>query len=272
MEGVMRIRPAAVAGQFYPHSPSELRSFITQVLDTADRNSGSDFVSPKALIVPHAGYIYSGLTAAYAYAAVKSVEVKRVVLLGPAHRVPFYGMALPDSEAFATPLGEVLLDGECMRKVQDLPYVAVYDEAHILEHSLEVQLPFLQSVFKDLLLIPLCIGSVEAHHVTKFMEQLWDYEDTLFVISSDLSHFHPYEEARELDRQAIDLILNMQTGLSHEQACGATGINALLSIARRHGMQVRLLDYRNSGDTAGDKRRVVGYASIAFSESGAGHE
>jgi AmmeMemoRadiSam system protein B len=249
-----------------------LRSFIAQVLDTADRNLGSDFTLPKALIVPHAGYIYSGLTAAYAYAAVKSGRFKRVVLLGPAHRVPFYGMALPDSEAFATPLGEVSLDGECMREVQHLPHVAVYNEAHILEHSLEVQLPFLQTVFQDLALIPLCIGSVEAHHVAALMERLWDYEGTLFVISSDLSHFHPYKVARGLDRQTINLILNMQTGLSHEQACGATGINALLGIARKRGMQARLLDYRNSGDTAGDKSRVVGYTSVAFSESGAGHE
>jgi len=268
----MRIRPAAVAGQFYPHSPSELRLFITQALNTADRNLGSDFGIPKALIVPHAGYIYSGFTAAYAYAAAKSVEIKRVVLLGPAHRIPFYGMALPDSEAFSTPLGEVLLDRKGMREAQDLPHVAVYDRAHTLEHSLEVQLPFLQTVFKNLVLIPICIGSAEAHYVAGFMERFWDDEGTLFVISSDLSHFHPYEEAGELDRQAIDLILNVQAGLSHEQACGATGINALLSIARKRSMQARLLDYRNSGDTAGDKSRVVGYASIAFSESGAGHE
>jgi AmmeMemoRadiSam system protein B len=265
----MRIRSAAVAGHFYPHNPMELRSFIAQALDAAGRNLGTDFSRPKALIVPHAGYIYSGLTAAYAYAAVKKTNIKRVVLLGPAHRVPFYGIALPDSEAFATPLGAVLLDGVGMQVVRSLPHVVINDAVHALEHSLEVQLPFLQSVFEDMELIPLCIGSVGADHVAELMERLWDEKDTLFVISSDLSHFHPYEEARELDRQSIELILNMQPDLNHEQACGATGINALLIVAKKRGMQVQLLDYRNSGDTAGDKGRVVGYASVAFSESGA---
>jgi hypothetical protein len=272
MENLMRIRPAAVAGQFYPYNPLELSSFIAQALEAADHDSDSDFATPKALIVPHAGYIYSGFTAAYAYAAVKNAGIKRVVLLGPAHRVAFYGMALPDSEAFATPLGEVLLDKESMQVVQNFPHVGINDAAHALEHSLEVQLPFLQMVLEQFELVPLCIGSVEADHVAELMERLWDYEDTLFVISSDLSHFHPYEEARALDRQSIDLILNMQPDLSHEQACGATGINALLSIAKKRGMQARLLDYRNSGDTAGDKSRVVGYTSVVFSESGEGHE
>jgi AmmeMemoRadiSam system protein B len=265
----MRTRPAAVAGQFYPHSPLELCSFIDQAMDVASHKPGINFITPKALIVPHAGDIYSGQTAAYAYAAVKNTNIKRVVLFGPAHRVPFYGVALPECEAFATPLGNVLLDRESMQVVQTLPHVGINDAAHVLEHSLEVQLPFLQAVFEDMELIPLCIGSVEVDHVAELMERLWDDENALFVISSDLSHFHPYEEARELDRQAIELILNMQPDLSHEQACGATGINALLIVAKKRGMQAQLLDYRNSGDTAGDKGRVVGYASVAFSESGA---
>jgi len=267
----MRIRSAAVAGQFYPHNPVELRSFIAQALDVASRNPGADSAVPKALIVPHAGYIYSGLTAAYAYTAVKSAGIKRVVLLGPAHRVPFYGMSLPDCDAFETPLGEVRLDLEAMQQALSQLDVQVNDAAHAQEHSLEVQLPFLQMVLAPFKLVPLCIGAVEPDAVARVIEALWGDEETLFVISSDLSHFHPYEEARELDRQSIELILNIQTGLSHEQACGATGINALLGIAKKHGMQARLLDYRNSGDTAGDKSRVVGYASVAFSELGAGY-
>jgi len=268
----MRIRPAAVAGQFYPHSPLELRSFIDQAMHVARHNLSTNFSSPKALIVPHAGYIYSGQTAAYAYAAVKNTGIKRVVLFGPAHRVAFYGVALPDSEAFATPLGEVLLDREGMQEAQTLPHIGVNDAAHVLEHSLEVQLPFLQAAFEDIELIPLCIGSVEADHVAEIMERLWGDKDTLFVISSDLSHFHPYEEARELDRQSIELILKMQADLSHEQACGATGINALLTVAKKRGMQARLLDCCNSADTAGDKNGVVGYASVAFFDLEAGHE
>jgi len=264
----MRIRPAAVAGQFYPRSPAELHAFISQAMDNVGQDPQVNFTVPKALIVPHAGYVYSGQTAAYAYAAVKDAGIKRVVLLGPAHRVAFYGMALPDSEAFATPLGNVLLDTEGMQSIQNFPHVGINDAAHVLEHSLEVQLPFLQSIFEDMALIPLCIGSVAVDFVIRLMERLWDNEDTMFVISSDLSHFHPYEEARKLDRLSIEQILSLQPGLSHEQACGATGINALLSIASKRGMQAQLLDYCNSGDTAGDKGRVVGYASVAFSEAG----
>lgn len=263
----MRIRPTAVAGQFYPDNREHLRSFIDQALDTAGCNPDTDIAVPKAIIVPHAGYIYSGQSAAFAYAAVKQSGFKRVILLGPAHRVPFYGMALPDCEAFATPLGKVVLDQEVIQEIVHLPHVEISAAAHELEHSLEVQLPFLQNVLEDMKLIPLCIGSVEVDIVAELMEYLWDDEDSLFVISSDLSHFHPYEEARELDRQSINLMLNKQPELSHQQACGATGINALLRIAKKRDMQVRLLDYRNSGDTAGDKSRVVGYASLAFSES-----
>lgn len=251
---------------FYPEDVKELSSFIARALEGASTGLVEDLPACKAIIVPHAGYIYSGSTAAHAYAAVKDAGIKRVVLFGPAHRVAFHGMALPDSEAFATPLGEVPLDREGMQLVQTLSHVGVNDAAHALEHSLEVQLPFLQTVFEEIKLIPLCIGAVEADHVAEVMEHLWGDEDTLFVISSDLSHFHPYEEARELDRQSIDLILNMQACLSHEQACGATGINALLTVAKARGMQARLLYYRNSGDTAGDKNSVVGYASVAFSE------
>jgi len=262
----LRIRPAAVSNMFYPEDAGELSSFISYALESVSAGLIDDLPAFKAIIVPHAGYIYSGFTAAHAYAAVKNAGIRRVILFGPAHRVAFYGIALPDSEAFATPLGEVLLDKQGMQEAQTLPHVGVNDAAHALEHSLEVQLPFLQAVFEDIKLIPLCIGSVEVDHVVEVMECLWGDGDTLFVISSDLSHFHPYEEARKLDRQSIDLILNMQASLSHEQACGATGINALLTVAKKRGMQARLLDYRNSGDTAGDKNGVVGYASVAFSD------
>jgi len=260
----MSVRPAAVAGLFYPADARELRAFIATVLNDASSLLPEDMPVPKAIIVPHAGYIYSGPTAGFAYAALKGSVISRVVLLGPAHRVAFYGMAVSGNDAFTTPQGEIPLDTKGMRKLLELPGIQVNDAAHGQEHSLEVQLPFLQTVLGDFSLLPVCIGAAQPEAVSRVLESLWDDETTLFVISSDLSHYHPYAEARALDRQSIDTVLDMRGELSHEQACGATGINALLPVAKRGGLTARLLDYRNSGDTAGDRDRVVGYASIAF--------
>jgi len=262
----MSIRCAAVADLFYPGDARKLRACIRAALHDALAPLSESLLTPKAIIVPHAGYIYSGLTAAYAYATLKASDIQRVILLGPAHRVPFYGMAVPGDKAFATPLGEVALDAAAMQRVLTLPDVQVNDAAHAQEHSLEVQLPFLQMVLEDFSLLPLCIGSVQADAVARVIESLWGEPQTLFVISSDLSHFHPYGEAQTLDSRSIETVLRMQSPLNHEQACGATGINALLKVARQHGLTAKLLDYRNSGDTAGDMQRVVGYASIAFFE------
>jgi len=262
----MSVRPAAVANLFYPGDVRELRTCITEALSFARSHLPADLPVPKAIIVPHAGYIYSGPTAAFAYAALQASEISRVVLLGPAHRVAFYGMALSGAEAFATPLGVVRLDAAARQAALDLPEVAVNDAAHAQEHSLEVQLPFLQTVLDDFSLLPICIGSVHAECVTGLLEQLWGDAHTLLVISSDLSHYLSYTEANALDQQSVDTVLQMRAPLNYEQACGATGINALLPLARRFGLTPKLLDYRNSGDTAGDRERVVGYASIAFFE------
>ncbi len=260
----MSVRPAAVAGLFYPGDAGELSEFISGALHDATARLPESLPVPKVIIVPHAGYIYSGPTAACAYTALKGAKIKRVVLLGPAHRVSFYGMAVSGSDSFSTPLGDVRLDTEVMQKVLTLPEVQVNDVAHAQEHSLEVHLPFLQTVLGDFSLLPICIGSVQPDAVARVIESLWGDEKTLFVISSDLSHYHSYDEARALDRQSIDTVLEMRGELNHEQACGATGINALLNISRRYGLTAQLLDYRNSGDTAGDRDRVVGYASIVF--------
>jgi len=263
----MSVRPAAVADMFYPGEAGALSAFISDALSDASAQLSADMPIPKAIIVPHAGYVYSGLTASFAYAALKHANINRVVLLGPAHRVPFYGMALSGYDAFATPLGEVRLDAKAMQQALTFADVQVNDAAHAQEHALEVQLPFLQIVvLKDFTLLPICIGSVQPDAVARVIESLWGDEKTLFVVSSDLSHFHSYDEARALDLHSIETVLAMRKVLTHEQACGATGINALLMVARRHGLTVQLLDYRNSGDTAGDKERVVGYASIAFFE------
>ncbi len=262
----MSVRPVTVASLFYPDSPPELRAFISGALSAASAQIPSGQPAPKAIIVPHAGYIYSGPTAGFAYATLKMARYNRVVLLGPAHRVPFYGMALSGDDAFSTPLGEVPLDAVAREALLALPDMAVNNAAHAQEHSLEVQLPFLQSVLDDFLLLPICIGSVQPEAVQSVIETLWHDRGTLFVISSDLSHYHQYAEARVLDQDSIETILQMRAPLNHEQACGATGINALLPLALRFGLRPKLLDYRNSGDTAGDMDRVVGYASIAFFE------
>ncbi len=257
-------RPAAVAGMFYPDDPVELRHTVTDLLASASR--GKPLRALKALIVPHAGYIYSGPVAASAYArlAGQRDRIRRVVLLGPAHRVWVRGLALPEAERFATPLGEVPLDREGMQLLQDLPQVIRSAAAHQMEHSLEVQLPFLQQVLGDFQLLPLAVGDATAAEVSEVLETVWGGSETLIVISSDLSHFLPDALAREVDGGTVEAILALDSHLNHEQACGATPINGLLLAARTHGLQPVVLDVCNSSDTAGDPDRVVGYAAFAF--------
>lgn len=224
---------------------------------------------PKALIVPHAGYVYSGPVAATAYARLAAGRdtIRRVVLFGPAHRVAVRGLALPAAERFETPLGSVAIDPEAAAALADLPYVVRSDAVHALEHSLEVQLPFLQTVLRDFTLVPFAVGHAAPEQVAQVMERLWGGPETIVLVSSDLSHYHPYASAKAIDGDTARTVLALLPALDHEQACGATPINGLLQCAPRHGLQVSLLDLRNSGDTAGDRSRVVGYASFAFEES-----
>jgi len=221
---------------------------------------------PKALIVPHAGYVYSGGVAAEAYDRLRPARgiVRRVVLLGPCHRVPVRGLALPEAGAFATPLGQVPVDREAIASLAGLPQVVVSSAVHAEEHALEVQLPFLQRVLGEFSLVPLAVGAATPEQVSEVIERLWGGEETLFVISSDLSHYHPYKEACDIDRGTARAILDYSTDIDHEQACGATPVAGMLLAARRHALKVELLDLRNSGDTAGGRGRVVGYASFAF--------
>jgi AmmeMemoRadiSam system protein A len=193
-----------------------------------------------------------------------------VVLLGPVHRVPVRGLALPDSDFFATPLGEVEIDQQACSAIAQLPQVVVSAAAHAQEHSLEVHLPFLQSVLKDFKLLPLAVGDASATEVAEVLEALWGGEETLIVISSDLSHFLTYAQAQTIDRQTAQQIMNFQSVITHQQACGATPVNGLLLTAQRHGLRPELLGLCNSGDSAGDKARVVGYASFAFTEPSVG--
>ncbi len=260
-------RPAAVAGLFYPADATQLTQLITTLLQDAAPKSATP--PPKALIAPHAGYIYSGPIAASAYAPLKAAadRIKRVILLGPVHRVPVRGLALPGTESFTTPLGIVPVDAQAVAAIRHLPQVLTSARAHAEEHSLEVHLPFLQRVLNDFSLLPLAVGDATAEEVAEVLNLLWGGPETLIVISSDLSHYLPYALARVMDADTSAAITALtQRPIRHEQACGGTPINGLLLAARQHGLQPRLLDLRNSGDTAGDRDRVVGYGAFAFTE------
>ena len=260
-------RPAAVAGLFYPGTREELAADV-QALLVAARTRTTLPQAPKALIVPHAGYIYSGPIAASAYAQLdpRRQIIRRVVLLGPVHRVPVRGLALPGVETFETPLGTVPIDHAAAEQILTLRQVTTSRLAHAQEHSLEVQLPFLQQVLEKFTLLPLAVGDASAEEVAEVLDVLWGGPETLIVVSSDLSHYLPYEQARRVDADTCADIQSLHTALTHEQACGGTPINGLLLAARRHHLIPTLLDRRNSGDTAGDRDRVVGYAAFAFSE------
>lgn len=257
------IRAPAVAGIFYPAGADELRDTIENLLEQAGPQSGP---APKALIAPHAGYVYSGAVAASAYARLLPYRIRytRVVLLGPCHRVACKGLATSGADAFRTPLGDVPLDREAIAGL-GTGEVRVHEQAHQFEHSLEVQLPFLQFVLGQFMLVPLAVGDASPMKVAQVLETLWGGEETLIVISSDLSHYLAYEEARTRDRLTCGAIEHLDTGdITHDNACGATPVGGLLIEAKRRGMRVTTLDLRSSGDTAGGKDRVVGYGAWMF--------
>ncbi len=262
------VRPAAVAGSFYPGDPSALAAEVATYLADA-RNTAPGVRAPKAIIAPHAGYIYSGAVAASIYARLAPLRsiVRRVVLAGPAHRVYVAGAAIPEVEAFSSPLGTVALDREALARLAALPFVEVSDRAHALEHSLEVHLPFLQSVLGSFSLVPVVVGDASPEEAALLFETLWGGPETLIVVSSDLSHYLPYESARGRDRATAGAIVGLEARLVPEEACGAAPINGLLRAARGHGLAAEMVDLRNSGDTAGDRSRVVGYGAFAFTEN-----
>src|SRR5438552_16564811 len=276
MSGSLEVRPPAVASLFYP---GDARTLAEEVSSYLDQTEGTPLVPgfPKAVIVPHAGFIYSGPVAASAYDRLRPARgiVRRVVILGPCHRVPVRGLALPRANAFDTPLGRIPLDEEAIASIRGLPQVVESAATHAEEHALEVQLPFLQRVRGGFSLVPLVVGDAAPEKVADVLERIWGGTETLIVISSDLSHYHSYEAAREIDGATVRAILGFDSGICHEQACGATPVAGMLIAAKRKGLAPKLLDCRNSGDTAGDKSRVVGYASFALaSESpryGAAH-
>jgi hypothetical protein len=271
MSPMIATRPAAIAGTFYPRDPRELEQSVDALLAESRRSVPPDGPAPKAIIAPHAGYIYSGPIAAAIYARLAPVagQVRRVVLLGPAHRVAIQGVARSGAQAFQTPLGSVPIDQAAEAAIADLPQVVVSPQAHAQEHALEVHLPFLQRVLGAFAVVPLVVGRATPEDVAQVLERLWGGHETLIVISSDLSHYLDYPRARSVDRDTARAILNRRPVLDHHQACGATPVNGLLLAAARKGLVPELHDLRNSGDTAGDRSRVVGYAAFGLYPQGA---
>jgi hypothetical protein len=257
------VRPAAVSGLFYPADPIRLAADVDKFLATA-AHTYTNPIAPKAIIAPHAGYVYSGAVAACAYAhiAQSRQRIQRVVLLGPVHRVAVRGLALPGADAFDTPLGRIPIDREGAQAIGHLPQVSEIPAAHEQEHSLEVHLPFLQRSLERFSLLPLAVGDATREEVAEVLDILWGGAETLIVVSSDLSHYLHYDDARAIDRDTAGRIVDLRSDIGHHQACGGTPVNGLMLSARRRGLKAQLVDLRNSGDTAGSRERVVGYGSF----------
>lgn len=266
---VTSVRPPAVAGTFYPRQPERLAAEVDRMLAAAGGADRPAATPPKALIAPHAGLVYSGPIAATAFALLAPARgrLRRVVLLGPSHFVPFRGLAAPSADAFATPLGELPVDRGALASLADLPAVVERDDAHAREHSLELHLPFLQRVLGEFTLVPLAVGLAEPAEVAAVLDRLWDGEETVVSVSTDLSHYLPYEEARRRDRATAEAIVGLRAeAIGPEDACGREPLRGLLVAARGRGLTVEPLDLRCSGDTAGDRRSVVGYGAFAVRE------
>ena len=261
---MIQVRKPAVAGLFYPADAQELR---TQVQHYIEQVGADNAPVPKAIIAPHAGYIYSGPVAGSVYARLKKAagRIRRVVLLGPAHRVAVRGLALSSAKSFLTPLGTVPVDQEIAEALLALPQVSINDATHADEHSLEVHLPFLQEVLGEFSLVPLVVGNATAGEVAEVLESVWGGDETLIVISSDLSHYLDYDTASALDRRTSDAIESLDfEKITYDQACGRIPVSGLLQVARKKGLHGKTIDLRNSGDTAGPRDRVVGYGAYVF--------
>lgn len=269
-----RVRPPSVAGMFYPAAPDVLLAEVQGLLHAARPPLDGPVTRPKAIIVPHAGYVYSGPVAATAYALLQATRpsltpISRIILLGPAHFVGFRGLALPGVDALATPLGQIPLDRNGVAAALSFPQVAELPQAHAREHSIEVHLPFLQAVLPRFSIVPLLVGDAAPWEVAEVLAVLWGGDETAIVVSTDLSHYHPYDEARALDSDtARRIVARDYADLEGEQACGAAPVRGLLYEATQRDLAVHLCDLRSSGDTAGDRRRVVGYGSFALTEGG----
>jgi len=262
-----KIRPTAVAGMFYPEDPLELQTMVTGYLS---QSQPLDTIHPgeiKAIIAPHAGYIYSGPVAASAYRYLEDLEsqIANVVLIGPSHRVPLLGLATSSADYFNTPLGNIPVNRAITEELNSLPFVSELDQAHSMEHSLEVHLPFLQLTLGEFQLIPLVAGDASPQQVDQLINMALGHEKTLLVISSDLSHYHDYRTAQTLDSETCEAIETLSVEeLDSMHACGFIPVRGLLKYAKEHGLTAQTVDCRNSGDTAGPRNEVVGYGAYVF--------
>ena len=258
------IRHPNVAGMFYPADAQTLEQAVHAYLTAAKTDHSP---APKAIVAPHAGYVYSGPVAGSAYAQLleRGDEVSRVILLGPSHRMSFHGLAYSRADAFLTPLGSVPVEQQAYDRLADLPQVRAFEAPFEGEHCLEVQLPFLQLTLGQFKIVPFLVGDTTSNEVAEVIELLWGGDETLIVISSDLSHYLDYDSARRIDAATSRAIEALQPeDITHHQACGRNPLIGLLREAQRHGLHARTLDLRNSGDTAGPRDRVVGYGAYAF--------
>jgi len=261
------IKNCSVDGLFYPRDPQQLETDILGYLQSA-LTAPDETRTPKAIVVPHAGYVYSGEIAAAAYAAIsdRRAAITRVVILAPSHRIPFQGVAYSEADYFRTPLGDIPVDTDSTENLIRLDSTIKLEVAFDGEHSLEVQLPFLQVVLDKFSIVPLVVGSIPPQVLSTTIETLWGGDETLLVVSSDLSHFHDYQTARQQDARTSKAIIELAyEKLSHDDACGYTPLAGVLNLARRKKMTATAVDTRNSGDTAGDKARVVGYGAYLLS-------
>ncbi|MEH6345760.1 MAG: AmmeMemoRadiSam system protein B [Bermanella sp.] len=261
------VRLPAVAGQFYPAKAAQLVNQVNKYLK--ENHSLPDSINSKkikALIVPHAGYIYSGSIAGSAYSLLprQMKSIKRVVLLGPSHHVAIRGCATSSADIFSTPLGDIPLDRKLIDELEQSDQINCHDMVHTKEHSLEVQLPFLQECLTNFLLTPLVVGQWPLEQATLFFDKISLIENTLIIISTDLSHFHSYNEAQYIDKDTSEKILRFENNFTGDQACGCQPLNALLHWAKQQNWKINLLALKNSGDSHGDKNRVVGYGSFAL--------
>jgi AmmeMemoRadiSam system protein B len=265
---MISVRQPAVADMFYPANPHELHRMVVTFLNEAPKPE-QDMAIPKAIVAPHAGYIYSGPIAATAYARIKPAkgQITRVVLLGPTHRVPLYGCACSTAQYFATPLGNIPLDRKMINDILALPFVQELDEAHALEHSLEVHLPFLQEVLTEFQLVPIVVGDCAPAQVGELLERVWGGSETLIVVSSDLSHYHDYDTAKRMDSATSQAIEGLDVeSIDSQHACGVMPLRGLLQVAKKHRLRATTIDCRNSGDTAGPRNQVVGYGAYVFEQ------
>lgn len=263
------IRFMSVAGSFYPASSVEITTMIdyfNTVLEAhPDVARRFDGLIGNAVIVPHAGWVYSGFTANIAYRILQKSAPKTVAVIGPSHRVGFEGVSICDNDLYQTPLGELEIDTSLVNKIKKQFSLTTFTDAHH-EHSTEVQMPFIKHYMSDVNVIEMVYSNANSHHIYPIIEYLLNQPDTAVVISTDLSHYYPLDDAKKLDTICLEAIRHNNSTMLHQgcEACGKIGVEAMLDVANKRNMEAILLDYRTSADASGDSSRVVGYASALF--------